>query len=210
MSRFRLSPEFIDSKKRFEDLMEDQGLDLDFESRGLAKGDPKSLGLYLADCVIAFGLSDGSNESNAFENQFYEPVNEALNPSESGTPGLEDPNRWQPLEFSEIFVGQGGFTIGTNQPSFLGAEWGNVIPFAIPENVSIEFERDGNDYRVYHDPGNPALLTGDGAKPDEYQWTPFIGGSLVLSFRSNRRRHVGYFSCKHWKFVGNSRVQLRR
>ncbi len=167
--RFSSSPGAAISLEVFDQLMKTLGHDPDNVSTDISMGDPAALGNYLADCVIAYGLQDGSNEQANFANQFYTPVNAPTNPDNPGVEGLNDANRWQPLALNQ-FVDQSGNPSGSTQP-FLGAEWGSVLPFALQDADCVIRRRDGFDYRVCHDPGVPALLSGEGALPDEYRWT---------------------------------------
>ena len=116
-----------------------------------------ALGNYIAENYIQYGLLDGSNEQDDYENQFYSPVNEPLTPIFSGNPSLTNPNRWQPLTL-DVFVDQSGNVLSENTPDFLGAEWGSVWPFGLNQDNLNIYERDGNSYMVYHDPGVPPLI----------------------------------------------------
>ncbi|MFC6979692.1 hypothetical protein [Microbulbifer taiwanensis] len=176
--RFADSPGAAVSRLRFNNMADAQGVDRDFDSRDLSSGSAAALGNYLANCVIEYGLQDGANEADGYANSHYQPLNQPLNPAQPGTPGMADPDRWQPLEL-DIFVDQAGNE--TNTPPFLGAEWGRVVPFALTEGDRSVYERDGQTYHVYHDPGAPALLQGDGALPDEYRW----GHTLVALWSSH-------------------------
>lgn len=122
-------------------------------------GDPASLGNYIASRIIAYGMNDGANEALDYANNDYpDPVNPPL---ELDRPfsilSLRHPDRWQQLQFPGSVVDQSGNPIG-NVPKFLGASWGRVTPFAIPESAkSTPSERTsiyGNS-PVYHDPGPP-------------------------------------------------------
>ena len=170
--RFANAPGRVTSLERFEDLLVDMGYNPDFDSRNFTRGNGQeraaALGLYLADCVIEFGLQDGANEQNNYANTIYEPVNDPLEPDMPGTPGLNDPNRWQPLKL-KVAIDQAGNPI-QNQPSFVGAEWGHVVPFAVPPDAFTIYARDNFTWPVCHDPGPPAYLRGEGALPDEYKW----------------------------------------
>ncbi|MCA9580564.1 MAG: vanadium-dependent haloperoxidase [Myxococcales bacterium] len=170
--RFQDSPGKDRANKTFEELFRAMGHNPDFSSRDFEKGGAAkraaSLGLYLADCVIEYGLGDGANEENNYANTIYSPVNEPLEPHISGTPGLKDPNRWQPLKLL-VAIDQSGNMVA-NQPAFVGAEWGQVVPFALPPDAFSTFERDGTDWLVCHDPGPPAYLRGPDALPEEYKW----------------------------------------
>ena len=160
--------------------------DIDYEN-----GNPAALGNYIGQQIITLGLIDGSNESNGYKNQYYEPINPNLNPTFGyydpvamfGNPRINDPNRWQALDIPG-FVDQAGnpITDGSNL-EFLGAEWGNVIPFAMTPDMATTLQRDGDDYKVYLDPGAPYLLDtlNGGGTSDLYKW----GFSLVASWKSH-------------------------
>ena len=117
-------------------LMTDLGYDPAFTSTDYADGNPAALGNYIAQSLIQFGLQDGS------QNRFYTPMNPSLDPALPGHDGLIDPNFWQPLSLEEY-------------NSFLTPEWGSVVPFALGEEDMTMYQRDGNNYPVYHDPGPP-------------------------------------------------------
>ena len=93
-------------------------------------------------------------------NNYYLPVNDPMSVSDEGNPNMTDPNRWQPLTF-DLFVDQSGNALETNTPDFLGAEWGNVWPFGLNEDDMTQYERDGNSFNVYHDPGLPPMIDDD-------------------------------------------------
>ena len=115
------------------------GFDKSYTSTDYTNGNPAALGNYIAASLIEFGLQDGSNETNDYENQYYESINSELNPflqwsgraNGEGNPRLVDPNRWQKLSISN-FVGQAGNAL-SEVPDFIGPEWGNVLPFAMNE-----------------------------------------------------------------------------
>ena len=52
---------------------------------------PAALGNRIAQAYIQFGLSDGSNETGDYTNQFYEPLNAPFFPELGGNPTLTDP-----------------------------------------------------------------------------------------------------------------------
>lgn len=167
--RFQDSPRARPALGQVDAVMQLLGYDPAFESTDFSSGDPAALGNYLASCIIEFGLQDGSNEADDYAYKSYEPVNDPMNPAVSGTPGMNDPNRWQPLEL-ERFVDQAGNPVSST-PKFVGAEWGKVVPFALSEDDLTVYNRDSVDYWVYHDPGPPAYLKGTDALPEEYKWT---------------------------------------
>jgi len=176
--RFENSPGVGVSYQRMYNMADALEMDRNFDDADLSTGDPAALGIYLANCVIDWASSDGSNEQNDYANSYYSPVNEPLNPAIPGSPGMDFPNRWQPLAL-DIFVDQAGNF--TDTPPFLGAEWGKVRPFALSETDRDIFVRDGEEYHVYHDPGAPALLHGGDTLPAEYQW----GHTLVALWSSH-------------------------
>ena len=167
------------------------GYNPDFTDTDYSTGNPAALGNYIAQQIITLGNIDGSNELNGFQNQYYEPINPNLNPSYGyfnpvtmfGNERMNDPNRWQPLEILG-FVDQSGnlITDGSNL-KFLSPEWGNVTPFALTDNQATTYQRDGFDYKVYLDPGAPALLDTlvGGDLTDDYKW----GFALVGNWRTH-------------------------
>ncbi len=177
-ARFAQSPGQAESQMQFEDLLAEAGLDADDVATDIENVRPAALGNYLAQCIIDFGLADGSNEANGYINRVYEPINPPLNPTFSGNTSLVDPDRWQPLVL-DTFIDQSG--IQTDTPGFLSAEWGEVVPFALTDaNLDI-YERDGLQFRVYLDPGPPASLN-DGASTEfDYLW----GHAMVAMWSSH-------------------------
>lgn len=133
-------------------------------------GSPAALGNYIAQCIIAYGLQDNANEQNAYENQYYEPVNPPLVLDDSGNTTIVDFNRWQPLTL-DIFIDQSGNEIPGETPDFLSPEWGAVHNFALSDDDMTTYNRDGFNYKVFHDPSAPPLLNMDGSGTSEaYQW----------------------------------------
>ena len=132
--------------------------------------------------MINYGLQDGSNEEGQYANLFYEPTNTSLIPELPGNPRISDPNRWQPLTL-EIFIDQGGNVIEGDTPDFLSPEWGSVLPFALSDEDLTIFTRNGNDYWLYHDPGDPCYIDTLTASEltAEYMW----GFSLVSAWSSH-------------------------
>jgi len=180
--RFQNSPGAFLTLNNLNNLFANLGYNAGFTSVDYSTGSPAALGNYIAQQLIAFGLQDGSNEQFDYANQFYEPVNEPLIVEFPGNPDITDYNRWQPLTLS-VFVDQSGNVFPGNTPAFLGPEWGAVAPFALePEDLTI-YERDGNPYYVYHDPGPPPYLdtTTGGGLSAEYQYT----FSLVAAWSSH-------------------------
>jgi hypothetical protein len=149
-------------------LMQNLGFITSVVSTDYSDGNPAHLGNYLAEQMIAYGDTDGSNESDDYGNLVYETVNEPLNMSDLGNPLMTDPNRWQQLTI-EGAIDQSGNAVESTLP-FLGPEWGNVAPFAMTEEDVTIVERDGINWKVYHDPGMPPLLELGSGEGLESNW----------------------------------------
>ena len=175
--RFEESPGVSSIRRNANTLMERLGYPVSEASTIVQPDRPDFLGNFIASCYIDMGLQDGSNERGSYENQHYEPVNDPLLPHEPGNPDIEDLNRWQPLTLEEA-VDQSG-NIVDSTPSFIGAEWGDVWPFALDMEDRDTHDRDGDTYWVYHDPGVPPKH-GD-ELDDLYKW----GFSLVSIWGSH-------------------------
>jgi hypothetical protein len=170
--RFKQSPGYPDVQVIIDSLfIQELGYDTAFTSTDYATGSPAALGNYIAGQYIAYGLQDGANEQNGYENQFYTPVNEFLNTESPGNPNITDPNRWQPLAF-DVFIDQSGNVFPNRVPEFVGAEWGWVEPFSLTDDERVLKERDGIQFPLYHDPGPPPYLdpVGGSGMSDEYKW----------------------------------------
>ena len=126
----------------------------------------QNLGIRVGRCIIANGLADNSNELQDYRNINYTPANTPLNPSTPGNPGQIDPNRWQPLQL-DIFIDQSG--IMTDTPEFLGADWGQLDPFAMQPSDRTELTIDGETVPVWLDPGAPPTLGDDAQANRIYQ-----------------------------------------
>jgi hypothetical protein len=160
----------------FDELMKHYGLDPSYASVDYRRDpSPAALGNYIADCVIRFGLDDGSNEADNYRTRFYAPVNPPLDPTDpQSIADLVDPDHWAKLALA-TFVSKTGKTLPA--PDFETPEWGFTSPFAMTVKDRSVFRRNGADFWVYHDPGKPALIsaTDPDALPEEYIW----GFSLV-------------------------------
>tara|TARA_R110002072_G_scaffold42064_2_gene117350 strand:- start:5609 stop:7777 length:2169 start_codon:yes stop_codon:yes gene_type:complete len=168
--RFGESPAAIPMFPQYAQLMSDLGYDINFET---VEGDsPAAVGNRIAASIIAFGLTDGSNEQDNYANLVYEPINEPLLPEFPGNPTITDPNRWQPLAL-QFFVDQSGNPFPFGYPDALSPEWGDVTPFSLNENDLEVKNRDGHDWSVWHDPGAPPYF---GTETDRYKW----GNEMVV------------------------------
>jgi len=180
--RFAISPAYNSLTAAANQLMMDAGYSVDSMSLDYVNDGPYALGNYLAQCMIDYGLADNSNEINDYANQYYAPVNPPMVIEFSGNSTIEDYNRWQPLTL-DVFIDQSGNVIPYNTPDFLSPEWGNVYPFAMTESDLDTFQRNGDNYLVYHDPGLPPLIdTADASGMSaEYKW----GFEMVAKWSSH-------------------------
>jgi hypothetical protein len=172
-NRFSGSPGIEQTYADLDALMLKLGYDITDISIDYSGGSAAALGNYVAQCYANFGLADGSNEAGLHGNTYYQPVNEALQPPLPSTQVVADLDRWQPL-LLEVFVDQSGNTIVGGAPPFVGAEWGNVTPFAMTPDELTTNHRDSNGdgvmdtFKVYDDPGSPPSHLGNTA--DEFWW----------------------------------------
>ena len=155
--RFRNSPGAAGTQARLDAQMAQLGFDPAFDST--SGSSPAALGNRIGQTWIEFGLGDGANEQNGYANQFYEPVNPPLVIIDTGNESILDPNRWQPITL-DVFVDQSGNILSSRTPEFVSPEWGRVTPFSLEEDDLTIYEREGNEYWVYHDPGPPPTLGG--------------------------------------------------
>lgn len=178
--RFKDSPRVMILFENIDDLMAEKGYDIEVNTTDFTCSSA-GMGNYIAEQIIAYGLVDGSNEADDYANLFYNPVNPPLFMGTYGNANFVDLNRWQPLEF-ELFIDQSG-NEADNVPAFLGPEWGQVSPFSLQETDAVVYNRDGFDYKVYHDPSDPPYLdtTTVGGLSEEYKW----GHALVAVWSSH-------------------------
>lgn len=173
--RYRFSPGYGQLLSALEDKM----IELDYysfnNSLDYTDGRASSMGNYIAEQYRLFGLGDsngyngdGANEIGNYANQYYQPTNNPLIVSSPGNPMATNMNTWQPLTLT-VFIDQSGNVIPGNTPPFLSPEWGNVYPFALKEEDKTVFDKDGDTYNVYHDPGPPPLMDTLLAS-DNYKW----------------------------------------
>lgn len=135
--------------------MDELGYDRFNTSTAYVNGGPAELGNYIAQQIINFGFTDGSNESANYANQVYEPLNGNILPEEPGPGDITDPNRWQAISLT-VTIDQSGNVI--SDPPHLAPEWGEVLPFSMTPDDRVELERDGHNWKVYYDPGAPPYL----------------------------------------------------
>ena len=91
---------------------------------------PGAVGNRIAKAVLAYGLTDGSNEATGYNSPDYKPVNAPLVVNKSGTT-MADPNRWQPLQIEQM-ISQNGIPVVNGVQVAVGPHWGGVKGFALP------------------------------------------------------------------------------
>lgn len=195
-ARYSLSPSGNGALVRFQDIMKKHGYNFRDYSFDYESGSPAALGNYLAQCILQMGQQDGANEQNNYRSKSSHAVNPPLNIAVSGVPALQDPNSWQPLKL-EVPIDQDGHRMleckcggkplidydGSVDPggrpvttiqAFSCPDWGHVQPFALSKQDLNIYQRDGQEYWVYHDPGAdklPRLEVGkDGDASTDYAW----------------------------------------
>jgi len=167
-----------------DNLMISLGYDTSVGSDDYSNGDPANLGNYIADQIIQLGQIDGTNSENDFSNQIYNPVNGNIWPALEGNPQCDNPNRWQPVGL-DLFYDEFGQPFPTGAPAQT-VEWGSAIPFALtPDDVSIR-QREGFDWKIYFDPGEPPLLDIENQTGFEnpYKWG-FIANIILQARHGN-------------------------
>ncbi len=167
--RFQNSPGAFLTTVDLNQRMIDLGLDRFNTSTSYVNGGPAELGNYIAQQIINYGLTDGSNESADYANTYYQPLNSNIFPEQPGAGDVTDPNRWQAISLS-VQIDQSGNAV--SNPPFLSPEWGNVVPFALHEDDLTVKQRDGHSWNVYFDPGIPPQLDTTSALGFEslYKW----------------------------------------
>ncbi|WP_298489241.1 FG-GAP-like repeat-containing protein [uncultured Maribacter sp.] len=204
--RFKNSPNKEESLALFDFVMNDLGYDVNNTSTEYTSGEAAALGNYVAEVIIDYGNTDGSREATAYDNAFYQPVNMPLTLSvseENNT--ITDANRWQPLSFN-AFIDQSGNLIRGETPEFLSPEWGQIHSFALSDDDKTVFNRNGNNYTVYHDPGAPPLLDTQNAtaSSDLYKWN----FSLVSIWSSHLDPTDGVLWDISPKSIGNINISM--
>jgi len=149
--RFANSPGYNGVLNTMTNYMNDHNYDVnivsvDYENLGAA-----ALGNYLALQIHQYGLVDGANQANNYQNQYYMTVNPPLVVAQPGNPSIVNPNRWQRTTLATSIDQSGNVVAST--PNFLSPEWGNVKPFNLPDSLITVHYRDGHAYNVFMDPG---------------------------------------------------------
>jgi hypothetical protein len=103
---------------------------IDFTSR---KGSsPAALGNRVAAAVIRYGQRDGALEARHYADESYTSANPPLVVAEPGA-AMHDPAFWQPLALDHT-VAQNGLVVPGKVQTFIGAGWGHVRGFALPQS----------------------------------------------------------------------------
>jgi hypothetical protein len=106
---------------------------------------PAAIGNRVAAAVIAATMNDGANEANNYaDTTMWTSTNPPLVIDTPGTM-LPDPSHWQPLNLA-VAETQNGIIVASGVQTYIGAQWGEVTPFAMT--------RPGPGM-LYHDPGTP-------------------------------------------------------
>lgn len=165
--RFRNAPGKVAITQIIDQLMADLGYDINFTGTDYSLGSASALGNHIAECMLGYGLDDGSNEGNGFAPTVYAPFNPPIEPELPGSGGIVDLDRWQPIKLT-VSIDQSG-NIVSSTPPFVSPEWGNVHPFSMTAADRTMCQRAGFNLPVYHDPGPPPGY--QGALAAEYKWT---------------------------------------
>lgn len=172
--RYANSPGLLVVTDSIQNLMDSKGYDYSNASVDYANGGPAEMGNYIAKQLINYGFTDGANEGGEYANTYYSVLNPPIEVEEPGNPDIIDPNRWQQISLT-VAIDQAGQPV-EDTPPFLSPEWGDVNPFSMTEDDATVFNRDGHDYKVYHDPGDPAFFipgSTDGLD-DPYKWNHLL------------------------------------
>ncbi len=146
------------SQGRFDAQMNALGLDKNYTR---TFGDsPAAVGNRIAAAIMKHGMTDGSNQMANYDDPSYKPVNKPLIVKQAGIDLVDaedpayhlDPNHWQPLALDKI-VSQNGIPLPGKIQTIIGAQWGDVTPFAMTKALPTD---------LYQDPGPPPVLGGVG------------------------------------------------
>ncbi len=154
-----------ESLSEFADVMDALCYPLDVTT---TEGDsPAALGNRIAAAVIAYGLTDGSNQAGGYARPDYKPVNPPLVVNEPGTT-MTDPNRWQPLQI-EHMISQNGIPVANGVQQAVGPHWGHVKSFALPDAGSAGRADRPRTAAAARRPGDRPGLQGPGGRGDPRQ-----------------------------------------
>ena len=165
--RFKASPGADHIVQIADALMAELGYDVSNTNTAYKSGSPAALGNHIAECYIAYGLADGSNEANNYAATVYQPLNPPIEPEKPGNPDIIDLDRWQQITLT-LSIDQSGNVVGSTPPA-VGPEWGGVHPFSLTAQNATTCQRPGFSFPVYYDPGPPPSY--QGATAADYKWS---------------------------------------
>ncbi|MEN9340593.1 MAG: hypothetical protein RIQ62_1905 [Bacteroidota bacterium] len=191
-NRYALSPNGYTTFAKLDSTLLSLGYNSNDTSTNYSSGNAAALGNYIAQQVIQMGMNDGSNQINNYAGTGYSPNNAPLLFYYDGNASMTNVNSWQPLSFVTC-IDQNGIPCGTSTPSFIGPRWGKVYPFSMPVSSAIPYQRSGQDYPVYYDPGQPPMLnttTTTDSMSTYFKW----GHSMVVAWSA----HLDPNDTTHW------------
>ncbi|WP_299441816.1 vanadium-dependent haloperoxidase [uncultured Aquimarina sp.] len=145
------------------------GYSISYRKDDYQKGSPEALGNYIANYIIELGANDNSREDDRHESEDYTGANQNLRPEIAGTKGLNNPNRWQPIDIEHYIDSKGydktlkdwNYLLIPGNTQFLTSYWGEVFPFALPPSEN----------NLHFDPGSPPLFdVEDSMSTERYRW----------------------------------------
>jgi hypothetical protein len=80
LHRFQNTPRFAEIAADADALMAALGYDTGFTDSASGDESPAALGNHIAECYIAYGMDDGSNEANNYASVVYQPANLPIEP----------------------------------------------------------------------------------------------------------------------------------
>jgi hypothetical protein len=120
-------------QETFDDLTATmQSLCYRIDYTSVAGDSPAALGNRIAAAVIAYGRKDGANEELRYADPGYKSTNKPLVVAKPGAGDLRDPSHWQPLALAQV-IAQNGVAIPGRVQGIIGAQWGHVSGFALPD-----------------------------------------------------------------------------
>lgn len=131
--RFRDASGAQISQACFDAFMAELGLDTG--ETGASGDSPRAVGNRIGAALIEHFADDGANEAGVYADpEGWAPDQPKLVVAESGT-ATEMPTQWQQLVLAKA-VTQNGIPEGSGSRGYIGAHWGGVEPFALPEGAT--------------------------------------------------------------------------
>jgi len=129
-------------------------LGYDPADQGATGDSPRALGNRMGLALIYLGLTDGSSEQTNYKDTTgWTPTNPPLVVDDGGNT-LADPSTWQQLNLA-VAETQNGIPVAAGVQGYVGAQWGEVKPFAMVRPAPGA---------IYYDPGAPPAF-GPGLAP---------------------------------------------